>query len=79
MFTELLQARRALGPRRKALEFRTAPALRSYSMLPQPQPQPQPQPPPPSDTEPSLWMNASSFLAREVNRVAWRRRNAHLL
>jgi hypothetical protein len=40
---------------------------------------PQPQPPPPAEFQPSNSINATSFLAREANRVAWRRRSAHLM
>ena len=75
MFIELLHARRALGPRHSARLRHTHPAVTALVVLPQPQLQPSP----PSEAHPSAWMNTTSFLAREANRVAWRRRNSHLL
>jgi hypothetical protein len=71
MFIELLQARRALGSRRNPRTRQQASVVNSLPLLLPPQP--------PSDAQPSLWSNATSFLAREANRVAWRRRNSHLL
>jgi hypothetical protein len=72
MFIELLQARRAMGAKRNASSHKTVSVMGLFSVSPPPQP-------PPSDAQPSLWMHATSFLAREANRVAWRRRNSHLL
>jgi hypothetical protein len=72
MFIELLEARRVLGPQYNARLRNARPALTGSSAV-------SPVAQPPSDAAPSMWTSATSFLAREANRVAWRRRNAHLL